>query len=90
MRVTLNGKPKEVRKGITLAEILKDLGILPERVACEVNLNVIRRMDYEKTKISAGDKIEVVQVIGGGLMRIGERFALCGVRRDFPHTAYRS
>lgn len=66
MRITLNGKPKETPEGITLAKLLKDLGIAPERVACEVNLNVIRRMEYEKTRISEGDKIEIVQVIGGG------------------------
>lgn len=64
--ITLNGKRKEIQEGMSLTELLKSLGIEPQRVACEVNLNVIRRMEYEKTKISEGDKIEIVQIIGGG------------------------
>lgn len=64
--ITLNGKRKEIQEGMSLTELLKNLGIEPQRVALEVNLNVIRRMEYEKTKISEGDRIEVVQIIGGG------------------------
>ena len=66
MQITLNGKRAEVKDGITLAQILDEMQIVPQMVACEVNLTIVRRGDYATTRISEGDQVEILQMIGGG------------------------
>lgn len=66
MKITLNGEPKEVQEGITLQGILDTQGIPPERVACEVNVRIVKRGHYSTTVLKEGDEVEIVQMVGGG------------------------
>jgi len=66
MQITLNGDPKEVSETLTLQQLLDSLQIPAGRVACEVNLKIIRRAFYAQTPIQAGDTVEIIQAIGGG------------------------
>jgi sulfur carrier protein len=66
MRITLNGDPKELSGAITLQELLDQLAIPAGRVACEVNLKIVRRAHYVHTTIQEGDIVEIIQAIGGG------------------------
>jgi sulfur carrier protein len=66
VKVKLNGKPAEVRERITLADLLKEMKIEPQRVACEVNQTIVRRKLYPETVLAEGDEIEILQMIGGG------------------------
>ncbi len=66
MKIQLNGKPAEVPEGITLKGLLDQMQIKPELVACELNLKIVRRKDCAEQKISEGDQIEILQMIGGG------------------------
>ena len=66
MRVTLNGEAKELADGATVAALLAQLGVQPERVAVEVNLTVLKRAQHPETVLKAGDEVEIVQLIGGG------------------------
>ncbi|MBL8023493.1 MAG: sulfur carrier protein ThiS [Elusimicrobia bacterium] len=66
MNVTLNGEPRHVTEGLTLADWVTELGLVSGRLACEVNGQVIRRADYATVHLSEGDQIEMVQMIGGG------------------------
>lgn len=66
VKVRLNGKEKEIRTGTTLTDLLQELGIPPERVACEVNLRILKRIEYASCRIQEGDEIEILQMIGGG------------------------
>ena len=66
MQITLNGDPKELAEPLTLQQLLDQLQIPSGRVACEVNLKIIRRSFYAQTPIQEGDTIEVIQAIGGG------------------------
>ena len=66
MKATVNGKPAELASQTTLAALLKEMGIEPLMVACEVNEKIVRRKEYAATVISEGDRIEILQMIGGG------------------------
>lgn len=66
MRITLNGEPKELPSVLTVQELLDQLEIPGGRVACEINLQIIRRAQYAHTTIQEGDTVEIIQAIGGG------------------------
>jgi len=66
MKITLNGDPKELPGPLTVQELLDSLQIPGGRVACEINLKIIRRAQYSATPINEGDTVEIIQAIGGG------------------------
>ena len=66
MKISLNGEPKELAQPVTLQELLDQLQIPAGRVACEVNLKIIKRAFYADTRVQDGDTIEIIQAIGGG------------------------
>lgn len=66
MKIVLNGEEREVAEGITVAELLQELGVVRDRVAVEVNLQVVRRADHGERRLQAGDRVEVVHFVGGG------------------------
>ncbi|MBI5212978.1 MAG: sulfur carrier protein ThiS [Nitrospirae bacterium] len=65
MRLKVNGEDREC-KGKTALELLKELDIVPERVAVEVNLKVIKKTDFENYRLHDGDNVEIVYFVGGG------------------------
>lgn len=66
MQITLNGDPKTLSGPLTIQELLNELQIPAGRVACEVNLKIIRRAHYAETRLQEGDTVEIIQAIGGG------------------------
>jgi len=66
VRIELNGKPREVAPGTTLAELVQSLGLSSERVAVERNQRLVPRAEHERTELGAGDRIELVTLVGGG------------------------
>jgi len=66
MKITLNGDPKELPAPMTIQELLDSLNIPSGRVACELNVKIIRRAQYSTTTIQEGDSVEIIQAIGGG------------------------
>jgi sulfur carrier protein len=66
MRVTLNGEARELREGLTVAELVGDLGLRARRIAVEVNLDVLPRDAYAAHALRDGDVVEIVHFIGGG------------------------
>lgn len=66
MRILLNGDFMEVVGGCTVDALLLQLRISRERVAVELNADIVPKVDYEKQLLSDGDKIEIVHFVGGG------------------------
>ena len=66
MNVIVNGEKRETATEISLREFLKRLDLPAERVAVELNRSVVRRADWDETKLNEGDKIEIVHFVGGG------------------------
>ena len=66
MRIFINGETKEIAGELKLSELLKHFSLPQERVAVELNREVVRKKDWENIKISDGDRLEVIHFVGGG------------------------
>ncbi len=64
--ILLNGEPRTVTTGTTLATLLGELGLDPTTVAIERNREIVPRADYADTQLAEGDALEVVTFVGGG------------------------
>jgi thiamine biosynthesis protein ThiS len=72
MELVVNGERKQLPDGITAAALLQQLGIQAERVVVEVNLTILKRDQVAATVLNAGDQVEIVHFVGGGMRRITE------------------
>ena len=68
IKITVNGEEREVRRAISVEELIRDLELDPGKVAVERNLEIVPRSTYARVAIEAGDRIEIVHFIGGGNM----------------------
>lgn len=66
MQILINGESKEINHEINLIELLKQFSLPLERIAIELNKEVVRKKDWESIKIKEADKIEIVHFVGGG------------------------
>jgi len=66
VRVTINGEQRDVPGPLSVAELLRRLGIKPEHVAVEINQDLVARARHAETAIAAGDVLEIVTLVGGG------------------------
>ncbi len=66
MRITVNGKPREIDDEMTLPAFLRAFNVEPKLVAVAINGDVIARDQYEAARVREGDDIEVVRMVGGG------------------------
>ena len=66
MKVSVNGEAREAPEGATLLALLEALGLVPGRVAVERNGAVVRRGTYDAVRLEEGDRLEIVQLVGGG------------------------
>jgi sulfur carrier protein len=66
MRIEVNGEPREVSDGLTVADLLATLGVGQGPVAVERNALIVPRAEHGTTRLSDGDQVEVVQFVGGG------------------------
>ena len=64
--ITLNGEPYELESPLTVADLLTKLAIDPRRVAVEHNLAILKRHLFADTLVHDGDRIEIVNFVGGG------------------------
>jgi thiamine biosynthesis protein ThiS len=67
MVLHINGEQKEFPEGLTLAALIAQLGMKPDRVAVELNQSIVQRGLWEDTALHTGDKLEIVHFVGGGL-----------------------
>ena len=65
-KIQLNGDPYEINDGTNLNGLLNKLKIQKNKVAVEVNGEIIEKNKYPNLILSKGDKVEIVQFIGGG------------------------
>lgn len=66
MQIVLNGEPREVDEDTTLAALIGDLALATTRYAVEVNGDLVPRSEHARCGLAAGDRVEIVQAIGGG------------------------
>jgi thiamine biosynthesis protein ThiS len=66
VKVTLNGAEREVAAGTTVLALLEQSGVDRRRCAVEVNLEVVPKTRHGERVLAAGDRVEVVTMVGGG------------------------
>ena len=64
--ITVNGDERRLPAGTTVARLVELLGIDPQRVAVERNLDVVPRATWAAAGLADGDRVEVVTFVGGG------------------------
>lgn len=66
MEVTVNGRPRVVSEGATVAALLDELDLAKRHVAVEVNCELVSRREHAGHRLAEGDQIEIVTLVGGG------------------------
>ncbi|MGM8852188.1 sulfur carrier protein ThiS [Salinicola halophyticus] len=66
MQIQLNGEPHPLDGEPTLVQLVDSLGLTGRRVAIEVNEEIVPRSQHAQTRLSDGDRVEIVHAIGGG------------------------
>jgi sulfur carrier protein len=66
LRITVNGEPREVPDGATLASLMASLGVPRQPVAVEVNRELVPRSQHGSRRLAEGDAVEIVTLVGGG------------------------
>jgi thiamine biosynthesis protein ThiS len=66
IEIVVNGDARRVKEGQTLADLLKELELDPERVAIEMDRKIVKQPNWSGTVLHAGNRVEIVQFVGGG------------------------
>jgi thiazole synthase len=83
LEITLNGETRRLDGGVSVRGLLERLGLDPAKIAVERNLEIVPRSSYGEVALADGDRLEIVQFIGGGnapvdLPRVDKPFVLAG------------
>ncbi len=68
MKIQINGQEKEFSVS-TVAELVEQLGLKGDRLAIELNRDIVPRAKWADTALQEGDKLEMVHFVGGGCLR---------------------
>ena len=66
MRITVNGETRELENEVSLNRLLELFSLPSQRVAIELNREVVRRKDWENIVVRDADRVEIVHFVGGG------------------------
>lgn len=66
MTIVINGEERKVPDDVCLGEILRLFALPAQRIAVELNRNVVRRTDWDNIRIASDDRIEIIHFVGGG------------------------
>ncbi len=64
--LTLNGEPHRIAEGSSVADLVRDIGLNPKKVAVERNLEIVPRSTLTAVMLADGDILEIVHFVGGG------------------------
>ena len=68
MTLTINGEHRDFNSISTVSDLLQQLGMKPDRVAVELNRELVPRERWASANLSDGDKLEIVHFVGGGAL----------------------
>jgi thiamine biosynthesis protein ThiS len=66
MRIMVNGEPQTCANSVSLAQLVEQLGMKGDRVAVELNREIVPRAQWPDTELHDGDRLEIVHFVGGG------------------------
>lgn len=71
MKLQINGEQRDFPDGLTVASLVEHLGMKSDRVAVELNLEIVPRTNWAATNLKGSDKLEIVHFVGGGNIDAG-------------------
>jgi len=81
MKLQLNGELRDFPDGLTLAVLVEHLAMKADRVAVELNLEIIPRTNWPAIRLKDGDKLEIIHFVGGGVDRRPRRRSTPSISR---------
>ena len=66
MQITVNGRTHEAADNATIAQLLEELGVQPQATVVQRNDDMVDRERFSDTALTAGDRLELVRLVGGG------------------------
>ncbi|HEV2964962.1 MAG TPA: sulfur carrier protein ThiS [Candidatus Angelobacter sp.] len=66
MKLQINGEQREFPEGLTVGKLIEHLGMKADRVAVELNLEIVPRTQWQAVALKEGDRLEIVHFVGGG------------------------
>lgn len=66
MQIIVNGEQRDVAEELTAEQLVADMQITGQRIAMEVNLEIVPRSRYAEHILKNGDRVEIVHAVGGG------------------------
>ncbi len=66
MKILVNGQGQECHDGFNAAELVEQMGLTEQRLAMEVNEEIVPRSTFDEHIFSDGDRVEIVHAVGGG------------------------
>ncbi len=66
IHIQVNGETRASRNGATVGDLLRELELKTERVAVELNLEILDRATFAHRSLKDGDRVEILSFIGGG------------------------
>ena len=66
IQIQVNGEQRDCLAGATVGDLLRELAIKTERVAVELNLEILDRKEFDQRGLKQGDRVEILSFIGGG------------------------
>jgi sulfur carrier protein len=67
MKLQINGEVRDFSSPLSLVSLLQQLDMKQDRVAIELNRNIVPREQWANTELREGDRVEIVHFVGGGL-----------------------
>jgi sulfur carrier protein len=66
MKIVINSEEREFKNGVTLQEVLQELSLVDKVMAAAVNMNIVKESEWQSYEMSEGDKLELLDFVGGG------------------------
>jgi thiamine biosynthesis protein ThiS len=66
MKLLINGEDRDFNSPLSLSSLVEQLGMKTDRVAIELNRNIVPREHWAETSLHDGDQLEIVHFVGGG------------------------
>jgi thiamine biosynthesis protein ThiS len=67
MKLQINGDLRDFSEPLSLSGLIQQLGMKADRVAVELNRDIVARESWDKTMLANGDRLEIVHFVGGGM-----------------------
>jgi len=77
MKLIINGEERSLENVSSLTSLLQQLGLKADRVAIELNREIAARTSWDSTQLKDGDRLEIVQLVGGGSCAHGDTREFC-------------